>query len=147
VPIADDYPWPTDIERSVTVKAFTDAFATVGFKPCADGSAVPGKEKLALFTKNGKPTHAAFSLPSGEWASKLGIGFDIEHRTPGGVAGALYGEPTHYFERPMPEIPRPTMPNVQAKLAEKYGLTANVPASKKKLNLQPKTKKKKTTKK
>lgn len=121
------YYWPEGVERSITIEAFTAAFSTVGFKPCADGKHADGVEKLALFTKNGKPTHASFSLPNGKWASKLGRDHDIEHLSVEGIGGAEYGDPTHFFCRKTPDPPRPKMPNLMAEFAAKYGAVNNAP--------------------
>lgn len=121
-PESDGY-WPPGAPRAATVEAFTAAFATVGFAPCDDGRPVAGQEKVVLYTKNGKPTHASFLKAPGEWSSKLGQGHDVSHRTENCIGGRAYGEPTHYFQRPTPSTPRPVMSNLMAELAEKYGAT------------------------
>lgn len=101
---------PPNVPREVTIGAFIQAFETVGFRVCAASNPTPGFEKLAIYTTaDGRPTHAAFLLPNGMWASKLGTAQDIEHRAPHGLGGTSYGEPTHYMERPTPNPPRPVM--------------------------------------
>ena len=96
--------WPDGVPREPTVAAFIAAFQTLGYEPCADGTAEPGFEKIAIFTLNGKPTHAARQLPSGRWTSKLGKWVDIEHATAESVATfpkcSIYGRPTQYMRKP-----------------------------------------------
>jgi hypothetical protein len=47
---------------------------------------------VALYALEETPTHASRQLSSGWWSSKLGPSIDIEHATPGAVAGGVYGE-------------------------------------------------------
>lgn len=132
-----DGAWPPGAERSVKVESFEAAFATEGFTRCDNGAPKIGMEKVALYTLNGKPTHAAFLLPTGLWASKLGRDHDVHHHTLeciGGTSERAYGAATHFFERPMPATSRPQMPNAQYEAAKRYdltneamGLTARVP--------------------
>jgi len=104
--------WPAGVPREVTIEAFVQAFETVGFTVCANPDAVNGFEKIVIFVKSGRPTHAAFLIPGGTWwGSKLGRSHDIEHRTPHGVGGAAYGEPTVFMQRVSPLKARPKMPN------------------------------------
>ena len=79
--------WPPGAPRRVTVEDFTEVFRALGYTPCADDRPEPGFEKVALFAKEGIPTHAARELPNGTWTSKLGPGEDIEH-----VLEALVGD-------------------------------------------------------
>jgi|GEM_PF-646255 len=121
-PDGDGY-WPHGVPRVVDIKSFSAAFATKGFRPCADAKPREGVEKVALYTKQGLPTHAAFLSPSGKWASKLGKHHDVLHETLACIGGDSYGAATHFFERDIPTHPRPTMPNMEYELAGKYGLT------------------------
>ena len=128
-PDGEDGYWPAGVEVAETVDAFIAAFATKGFTPCDDGSPVEGKEKVALFTKKGKPTHASYLMSTGEWASKLGRDHDVVHITAPVIGGLRYGDPTHFFERPIPAEPRPIMPNTKAEWAAKVQMTnATAPA-------------------
>ena len=107
--------WPAGVPREVTVDAFAQAFATVGFTVCATPDSEDGVEKIAIYVKSGRPTHAAFVTPGGKWwGSKLGASHDIEHRTPYGVGGNVYGEPAVFMQRSAPSAPRPKMPNTLA---------------------------------
>lgn len=59
-----DAVWPESVPKVESLEAFQEAFATQGFVLCADGTPKQGFEKIALYTLNGKPTHAAFLLAS-----------------------------------------------------------------------------------
>jgi hypothetical protein len=92
--------WPDGVQRLVTLDAFREAFATLGFAACTSHGLEPGVEKIALFADpQGKPTHAARQLPSGEWTSKLGRREDIEHALHD-LEGTLYGSVALIMARP-----------------------------------------------
>ena len=94
--------WPPHIERAETLEAFIAAYGTLGYEPCADGELEADHEKVALYVDaHSKPTHAARQLPSGNWTSKLGEWEDIEHNSPEGVAGMVYGTVRQYLRRPL----------------------------------------------
>jgi hypothetical protein len=82
--------WPPGVVREETLAAFVAAFATLGFAPCSGEAPEPGFEKVALFARDGVPTHAARQLPDGRWTSKLGLREDIAHDLHA-VGGDLYG--------------------------------------------------------
>src|SRR6266478_554517 len=70
--LQDSY-WPDGVTREETLEAFIQAYGTLGFTECADGSLEAGIEKIALYaTPDNEPTHAALQQPSGRWTSKLG---------------------------------------------------------------------------
>ena len=74
----DDAYWPTN-DRGATIEVFVKAFATLGYAP-AQGEMLEGAyDRVALYTNDGRVTHAARQLPSGRWTSKLGYDVDIEH--------------------------------------------------------------------
>lgn len=93
--------WPPNVPREETVDAFIDAFETKGFTPCTNVAIEPGIEKIALFSAQSIPTHAARQLFTGWWTSKLGPDVDIEHTTPESVGGGIYGSPVVYLSRPI----------------------------------------------
>src|SRR5207247_1563964 len=97
-PLVGAYPWPEGAIRAVTIDAFFSAFAILGYQSCERGEFEPGFEKVAIYTSNGKPTHAARQLPDGKWTSKLGKYLDITH-TLQGLEGPVYGKPTHFLKR------------------------------------------------
>ena len=97
-PLGESY-WPHGVPRAETPEAFVAAYATVGFTAAADDSSLPGVEKIAIYLKAGKPTHAARQLPSGLWTSKLGRAEDIEHDL-AGLVGEVYGAVGLLLQRP-----------------------------------------------
>jgi hypothetical protein len=90
--------WPHDCPRQTTIDAFERAFASQGYCRCENGQLESNVEKIALFAKESKPTHAARQLPSGRWTSKLGQNIDIEHDV-SDVQGPRYGMIVAYFRR------------------------------------------------
>ncbi len=72
-----------------------------------DTSPQPGYVKVALYGSGFTHTHAARQLPTGKWTSKLGKGEDIEHDTPGDVAGGVYGEVMEVMKRATPSSNTP----------------------------------------
>ena len=64
-------------------------------------------EKIALYAREGVPTHAARQLPGGGWSSKLGPNVDIEYATLEAIGGGVYGEPIAVLSRPMPSADSP----------------------------------------
>lgn len=96
------YSWPAGVNRTYTVDAYLEAYGTLGYVPCGgDATLRDGYQKVALYTKNNFPTHAARQLPDGWWASKLGQYVDVEH-TLVALDGPDYGEATIFLERPIP---------------------------------------------
>ncbi|MGH7034218.1 MAG: DUF7689 domain-containing protein [Stellaceae bacterium] len=103
--------WPNGVAHDLTIQAFVDAFATLGYAKCSGGELEPGFEKIALYAERipgieWEPTHAARQLQSGCWTSKLGPFEDIEHLGVDAVADGLYGTVAAYLKRPI-EAPSP----------------------------------------
>ncbi len=94
----EEYHWPESVAREESVAAFLQAFATMGYSPCEDGELETGVHKIALYARDGKPTHAARQLPDGLWTSKLGSLQDISH-TLNALIGDRYGEVIKFFGR------------------------------------------------
>ena len=93
--------WPDGARRDETVDAYEEAFRTLGYQPCGDGSFEPGVEKIAIYANAlGQFRHAARQLNDGRWTSKLGELVDIEHPSVADVAGGLYGQPGLFMGRP-----------------------------------------------
>ena len=91
--------WPKEVPSAVTKTAFVKAFEQRGYSECAGPEFEQGYEKICLYTKLGRPTHAARQLPDGSWTSKLGIQVDISHELEG-LRGNRYGRPSVYMKRP-----------------------------------------------
>jgi hypothetical protein len=98
------YPWPEGIPRAVTVEAFLGAFATLRYQSCESAELETGFEKVALYSLDGKPTHAARQLPDGRWTSKLGKYLNITHAL-SALEGPVYGQPTHFLKRAVSKPP------------------------------------------
>ncbi len=90
--------WPDGIERRETLEMFVRAFAVLGYSECGTGDFETGREKVAIFVRNGLPTHAARQLADGSWTSKCGAGHDIAHALDG-LNGELYGQPVVFMAR------------------------------------------------
>ena len=96
----NQYFWPAEAPRRATLQAFVQTFTRLGFELCADGSAEPGWEKIAIYAKDdGTPTHVARQLPNGSWTSKLGQLEDIEHQDLDQLSGTHYGRPVRFLRR------------------------------------------------
>ncbi len=91
--------WPPEVSRIETLDAFLAALGTRGYAPCPTSAVEDGREKVALYSLAGVPTHAARQLTNGWWTSKLGPSIDIEHATVEAVAGGVYGEPVAFVSR------------------------------------------------
>lgn len=105
-PVPAGYYWPDGVPREVTIAAFLQAFATLGFAECKDGRLEKGFEKVALFGNRMpwgdiEPTHAARQLANGKWTSKMGPLEDISHDRVSDVNGPTYGGVVHYIKRPI----------------------------------------------
>lgn len=90
--------WPEGVAREETLAAFVAAYGTLGYALCDDNGLEKGLEKIAIYAKNGVPTHAARQLKNGEWTSKLGRHEDIEHAL-GALEGSEYGKVAIYLSR------------------------------------------------
>lgn len=78
--------WPAGVRRENTLSAFIDAYSTNGFEVCPtrdphlefspNGFFV---EKIAIYTIDGRPSHACRQLNTGRWTSKIGVREDVQH--------------------------------------------------------------------
>ena len=93
--------WPPGADRELSVSGFVAAYATLGFSPCENGEHEVGWEKIAIYSVDDTPTHAARQLEGGKWTSKLGQGEDITHALEG-LEGSLYGRPMAFIRRRRP---------------------------------------------
>jgi hypothetical protein len=91
--------WPPQIQREETIEAFIQAYETLGYVQCCTPDYKEGFEKIAIYEKDGKPTHAARQLINGRWTSKLGELEDIEHHALEGLHGQAYGTVAVFMKR------------------------------------------------
>lgn len=95
--------WPPGVRDDLSLDAFVDAYAKVGFQRCDGGALVEGVEKIALYVDSaGDPSHAARQLPDGLWESKMGAWEDIRHQTLECLEGGEYGTVVVYLSRLRP---------------------------------------------
>ena len=82
--------WEADLPREETIDSFVQLFRQHGYEICENALKERGFTKIALFTKDNIPTHAARQLLNGLWTSKLGILEDVRH-TLFAISDGLYG--------------------------------------------------------
>lgn len=101
----NQYYWPKDIPREETLSAFIKAYSLYGYSVCNNLTYEKGFEKIAIYTNfQGKPTHAARQLTSGDWTSKLGKLEDISHKDLNVVSGQVYGKVSVIMKRSNPDF-------------------------------------------
>lgn len=91
-----DY-WPTKERMSDDVSNFIKIFQDQGYQICDDHYYENGYRKIALYVKKGttKCTHASrqkVDTRQGNWTSKLGDKYDIQHGDPYTIECESYGE-------------------------------------------------------
>lgn len=95
--------WLEGIRNDECIEAFVDYFASLGYALCNGPDFEEGFLKIAIFAKDGNPTHACRQLPSQKWTSKMGYdGVDIEHNDLECIAGDRYGTASVFLKRPIP---------------------------------------------
>ena len=90
--------WPISRQDN-TIDAYVELFVSIGYVRCKDALYEEGFEKIALYTINGEPTHAARQLATGKWTSKLGSDIDIEHDYPEVLDGPAYGAASIFMRK------------------------------------------------
>ena len=90
--------WPKGLPRKGTTANLITFFKSHGFETCENGLPEKGREKIAIFEKNGLPTHACRLLKNGPWTSKLGILEDVRHSL-SSISGGMYGEVSVFMQR------------------------------------------------
>ena len=85
----------------LTLEAFIAMFGTLGYAPCNNQDFEEGFKKIAIYSRQGVPTHAARQLPNKKWTSKIGKNIDIEHTTPQGLEGPFYGDVAAIMKKPV----------------------------------------------
>jgi hypothetical protein len=100
-PVDPDGYWPDGVPRELTLDAFIKAYQTIGYECCDNGDIEPGFQKIAIYTYNGEPQHAAIQTENGMWKSKLGDWEDIQHELKGLENPNYYGVVQQILKRPV----------------------------------------------
>lgn len=93
------YYWPPGAPSSDTLDGWVEVFSVHGYRETDDATLESEYEKIAIYGKADTPEHVARQKASGVWASKLGPGKDIEHRTLAVLEGAQYGKVVKIMKR------------------------------------------------
>lgn len=93
------YYWPDNVPREYTIPAFQQAYGVLGYEQCDNGNLEQGFEKIAIYSLQGAPTHAARQLENGYWATKFGSLEDITHIDLTCLNGPLYGTARYFMKR------------------------------------------------
>jgi hypothetical protein len=93
------YYWPPGALKEDSIAGWADAFRVLSYKHCDDARLELGVDKIAIYAKDGIPTHVARQLESGTWTSKLGSDEDICHHTLEALNGSLYGAVVSVMKR------------------------------------------------
>lgn len=92
------YFWPDHIPLEESLEAFIELYKTFGYEICDNGDFEDGHIKIAIFTNNNVPKHAARQINENEWTSKLGDSFDVRH-TLKSMEGGTYGNVAQYMKK------------------------------------------------
>jgi hypothetical protein len=92
--------WPASLPVSDRLEAFLQMFRLHGYEPSDTEDLEPGMEKVAIYGHEGEVAHAARQLPDGNWTSKLGQSYDIEHDLRA-LEGDRYGQVLAILSRPV----------------------------------------------
>jgi hypothetical protein len=102
------YYWPSAAlgEDNDSIDALKRLFATIGFEDCVDADPEAGYCKVALYalTKDDW-LHASIQDVNGQWYSKLGVSYDIRHKTPQCLEGPTYGSVVCFMRKPVAAVP------------------------------------------
>ena len=97
-PDHDSY-WPDGLTFAETVEAFIELFESFGYEVCEDSNREENYDKIVIYVKDGRPTHAARQLSDGGWTSKLGRLEDIAHESLHNLTDPTYGAPHTSMKR------------------------------------------------
>ena len=103
-PTAGCAQWIANVSNESPLDSVVELFRAAGYESCGDGSLEGGYEKVAIYAKNGEPTHAARQLDDGRWTSKLGKYEDIDHDSLEALRGdgfGEYGQEAVFMARPL----------------------------------------------
>lgn len=92
--------WPDGVQRNEDPQSLVDAFLAVGFEKSDNDHFEVDYDKVALFQKEGKWTHASRIESDDVEYSKFGGSFDGVH-SHNVFSGSIYGDEYAYLRRPI----------------------------------------------
>jgi len=91
--------WFEDVDNERTIKNVEIVFQKFGFKVCEDETLEKGFLKIAVFsTDEIHFNHVARQLESGNWTSKIGVSFDVEHSLES-MENGIYGNVVLFMKK------------------------------------------------
>ena len=93
--------WPPTAPPDENPESLVRAFEYMGFTRCPSNLIEKGFDKVALYEKNGKWTHAAKILEDNLYHSKMGEAWDIVHRSGDVFHDDDYGDVFAFMRRPI----------------------------------------------
>jgi len=84
--------------RDSSAAAVIRFFNSIGYEVCSTAELELDHEKIAIYEKDGIPTHVARQIAGGEWTSKCGRDEDIQH-TLEGLEDSAYGKASIIMKR------------------------------------------------
>lgn len=102
-PDSEEYFWLEGAPKDLTLDGMVKTYGLLGYEISESENLEYGFQKIAIYMKDGKPSHAARQLLSGKWTSKLGGWEDIEHELVGleGSGEHEYGYVQQILKRPI----------------------------------------------
>jgi hypothetical protein len=92
------YTWPNNLPLIESMENFIAFFKIHGFEHWTNEKPKKGYELIAIFEKDGLPTHISRLLKNGYWTSKIGILEDVQHSL-FAISGGIYGEVSIFMKR------------------------------------------------
>jgi hypothetical protein len=92
------YNWPSNLPLIESMENFITFFKMHGFEYCENEKPKKDFELIAIFEKDGLPTHTCRLLKNGYWTSKIGILEDVQHNL-FAISGGIYGEPSVFMKK------------------------------------------------
>lgn len=90
--------WPKSAPALESITCFRETYCSLGFEEASHVAREAGIEKIDIFARKNKPTHASYQIDTGLWASKLGKVHEILHAL-NDLAGDAFGEPKVILRR------------------------------------------------
>ncbi len=110
----EEWRWPPSVPREESLDCFVQAFETLGYQTCDDGTYESEYQKVVIYVNDqGTPKHMARQLTTGPnkgwWTSKMGVrNIDICHRSVKDLEGEGYGKAKQYMRRPISSHSNPS---------------------------------------